>query len=103
VPNLLWEMVKLKYWAFHARRPTACTTWRWTRWACSMHWMPQAHVVGVSMGGMIAQRVALAAPQRVLSLTSIMSSSGARGLPEAKGPVLRAAAEPARKGTGMRP
>lgn len=36
------------------------------------------------MGGMIAQRVALAAPQRVLSLTSIMSSSGARGLPEAK-------------------
>jgi pimeloyl-ACP methyl ester carboxylesterase len=33
------------------------------------------------MGGMIAQRVAIAAPQRVLSLTSIMSSSGAKGLP----------------------
>ncbi len=40
-----------------------------------------AHIVGVSMGGMIAQRVAIAAPERVLSLTSVMSSSGARGLP----------------------
>ncbi|MDH4450515.1 MAG: alpha/beta hydrolase [Rhodoferax sp.] len=46
----------------------------------------QAHVVGLSMGGMIAQRVALAVPQRVLSLTSIMSSSGAWGLP---GPTAR--------------
>lgn len=50
----------------------------------------QAHVVGVSMGGMIAQRVALAAPQRVLSLTSIMSSSGAKGLPGPDPQVLRA-------------
>ncbi|MBP6647241.1 MAG: alpha/beta fold hydrolase [Burkholderiaceae bacterium] len=49
----------------------------------------RAHIVGVSMGGMIAQRVAIAAPQRVLSLTSIMSSSGARGLPEARRDVLR--------------
>ncbi|MBY0518924.1 MAG: alpha/beta hydrolase [Sphingomonas sp.] len=40
-----------------------------------------AHIVGVSMGGMIAQRVAIMAPQRVLSLTSVMSSSGASGLP----------------------
>lgn len=50
----------------------------------------KAHIVGVSMGGMIAQRVAIAAPRKVLSLTSIMSSSGARGLPQAKGPVVRA-------------
>jgi pimeloyl-ACP methyl ester carboxylesterase len=50
----------------------------------------QAHIVGVSMGGMIAQRVALAAPQRVLSLASIMSSSGARYLPGPKPHVLRA-------------
>ncbi len=50
----------------------------------------KAHIVGVSMGGMIAQRVALAAPARVLSLTSIMSTSGARGLPPAKAQVMRA-------------
>ncbi len=49
----------------------------------------RAHIVGVSMGGMIAQRVAIAAPQRVLSLTSIMSSSGARGLPQARRDVTR--------------
>ena len=49
----------------------------------------KAHVVGASMGGMIAQRMALAAPQRILSLTSVMSSSGARGLPNARPDVLR--------------
>jgi pimeloyl-ACP methyl ester carboxylesterase len=36
----------------------------------------RAHVVGVSMGGMIAQVLAALLPQRVLTLTSIMSSSG---------------------------
>ena len=49
----------------------------------------KAHIVGVSMGGMVAQRVALASPHRVLSLTSIMSSSGARGLPAATAAVTR--------------
>ncbi len=38
----------------------------------------RAHIVGASMGGMIAQVLAAKFPQRVLSLTSIMSSSGYR-------------------------
>lgn len=50
----------------------------------------QAHVIGASMGGMIAQRIALAAPGRVLSLTSMMSSSGSRHLPGPRADVLRA-------------
>jgi pimeloyl-ACP methyl ester carboxylesterase len=37
-----------------------------------------AHVVGASMGGMIAQAMAIAHPERVLSLTSIMSTTGDR-------------------------
>jgi pimeloyl-ACP methyl ester carboxylesterase len=35
-----------------------------------------AHLVGASMGGMIAQEIAISFPQRVRSLTSIMSTTG---------------------------
>ena len=37
-----------------------------------------AHVVGISMGGMIAQTMAILRPERVGSLTSIMSTTGRR-------------------------
>ena len=38
----------------------------------------KAHVAGASMGGMIAQTIAIEHPDRVLSLASIMSNTGAR-------------------------
>ncbi len=38
-----------------------------------------AHIIGMSMGGMISQIVTARYPQRILSLTSIMSTSGVRG------------------------
>lgn len=44
----------------------------------------KAHLVGASMGGMIAQCIALKSPARVISLTSIMSTTGDRSLPKAK-------------------
>jgi pimeloyl-ACP methyl ester carboxylesterase len=40
--------------------------------------LASAHVVGISMGGMIAQTVAIEHPRRVRSLTSIMSTTGRR-------------------------
>jgi pimeloyl-ACP methyl ester carboxylesterase len=42
--------------------------------------LDRVHLVGASMGGMIAQLVAVRAPERVRSLTSIMSTTGAPGV-----------------------
>ena len=41
----------------------------------------KAHIVGLSMGGAIAQEIAMNHPNRVLSLTSIMATSGNPKLP----------------------
>jgi len=88
-PNLVWASVKYKLglavkspYSLHDMAADALAV-------LDALQVDKAHVVGVSMGGMIAQRVALAAPARVLSLTSIMSSSGARGLPQAEPRVMR--------------
>ena len=43
--------------------------------------IPAAHIVGLSMGGAIAQEMAIGWPARVKTLTSIMASPGGGGLP----------------------
>jgi pimeloyl-ACP methyl ester carboxylesterase len=43
--------------------------------------LAEVHVVGASMGGMIAQLLAIHHPQRVRTLTSIMSTTGYKKLP----------------------
>jgi pimeloyl-ACP methyl ester carboxylesterase len=59
--------------------------------------LQDAHIVGASMGGMIAQVVAAQYPQRTRSLVSIMSTTGAPHLPppsvEASNSLLGAASE----------
>jgi pimeloyl-ACP methyl ester carboxylesterase len=49
----------------------------------------KAHICGMSMGGMIAQSLAIQYPQRVLSLTSIYSTTGNPHLPQPKPEVMR--------------
>lgn len=57
--------------------------------------IPAAHVVGASMGGMIAQLLTLHHPERVLTLTSIMSTTGNPDLPQAEPEVLALLMRPA--------
>jgi pimeloyl-ACP methyl ester carboxylesterase len=49
--------------------------------------IPQAHVFGASMGGMVAQHLGFAHGQRVKSLTLMMTTTGDRRLPQAVGKV----------------
>lgn len=53
----------------------------------------RAHIVGASMGGMIAQHIAARHPARALSLTSVMSTSGNPRLPRGSKEAMRVLAD----------
>jgi pimeloyl-ACP methyl ester carboxylesterase len=55
----------------------------------------KAHICGASMGGMIAQVIAYRHPKHVLSLTSIMSTTGNPALPQGKPEAIAAVLAPA--------
>jgi pimeloyl-ACP methyl ester carboxylesterase len=83
LPKLMWMALK-----YRLRLPiTAAYTLRDmvedTRGVLDALNVARCHVIGVSMGGMIAQGLASHHPGRVATLTSIMSTTGARGLPQA--------------------
>jgi len=50
--------------------------------------LERVHLVGMSMGGMIAQCLAIEHPERLISLTSISSTTGSRGVPSGNARVL---------------
>jgi len=50
----------------------------------------RAHVMGISMGGMIVQQMAINHPDRLISVTSIMSTTGNPDLPQATDEALAA-------------
>jgi pimeloyl-ACP methyl ester carboxylesterase len=88
-PNLLWETMKLRM-GLPVRTPYTMADLAADGFGVlDALGVASAHVVGASMGGMVAQRMALAAPERVRTLTSIMSSSGARRLPGPQSRVLQ--------------
>ncbi len=55
----------------------------------------RAHVMGASMGGMIVQHMAFGHPDRVLSLTSVMSSTGNPNVGQATPEAMQALMTPA--------
>jgi pimeloyl-ACP methyl ester carboxylesterase len=89
MPNLLWQGLKYKLGLSITPPYSLHDMARDTLGVLDALQIDKAHIVGVSMGAMVAQRVALMSPQRTLSLASIMSSSGARGLPSATPAVTR--------------
>lgn len=57
--------------------------------------LESAHICGASMGGMIAQTIAIRHPRRVRSLVSIMSTTGNPSLPPARPEAMAALMTPA--------
>src|SRR5664279_2567446 len=86
VPNLALASLRHAF-GLHVRSPyTLADMARDCVGILDVYGIARAHVCGASMGGMIAQHLAAAHPERVKSLTLMMTSSGARRLP---GPSLK--------------
>ncbi len=83
VPNLLWQATRFRLGMSVKSSYTLGDMVDDARGILDALGVDRCHAVGVSMGGMIAQGLASKYPERVISLTSIMSTTGASGLPQA--------------------
>ena len=81
LPNMRWQLIKHKIGLKVAAPYPLTDLMKDTVGVLDALNIDAVHVVGASMGGMVAQLLAINAPGRVKSLTSIMSHSGKRGLP----------------------
>lgn len=80
-PNLLWTVLKIKL-GFPVNVPYQLEDMMSDTLALlDALAIEKVHLVGASMGGMIAQLVAIHHKERLLSLTSIMSTTGYKNLP----------------------
>ena len=83
-PNLAWTMLKARF-GLPVRVPYMLTDMAADGIGLlDALGIKKAHVAGASMGGMIVQLMAANHRERLLSMTSIMSSSGKPGLPGAR-------------------
>ncbi|GAA6134367.1 alpha/beta hydrolase [Oceaniserpentilla sp. 4NH20-0058] len=82
MPNMIWQVIKLKL-GLQINPPYPLTElMNDAIGVLDALNIEKAHLVGVSMGGMISQLIAINAPERVKSLTSIMSSTSNPKLPK---------------------
>jgi pimeloyl-ACP methyl ester carboxylesterase len=82
-PNLIWQAMRFRLGLSVRSAYTLREMTDDTKGILDALDVDRCHVIGVSMGGMIAQGLASHYPTRVQTLTSIMSTTGARGLPQA--------------------
>ncbi|GAA6141578.1 alpha/beta hydrolase [Hydrogenophaga sp. 5NK40-0174] len=96
LPNLTWQVVR-KRLGMQVHAPYKLSDMaRDVKGLMDALDIERAHLLGVSMGGMVAQHLAANCPDRVHSLTSIMSSSGAPDLPGPDPQILQAMLRPPR-------
>lgn len=81
-PNIPWQAVKF-FMGREVQAPYLLQDMANDTLALMDHLkIQQFHIAGTSLGGMIAQEVAFAAPQRIRSLIPIMTTSGEKNLPK---------------------
>jgi len=81
LPTIVWTIIKLKL-GFSAQVPYRLDDMMEDIIALLDHLQfNKVHIIGASMGGMIAQLLAIHHPTRLQTLTSIMSTSGTKNLP----------------------